>query len=358
MRRFLFAVALVPPIALSAQTPTEIRLQPPTARLEEEFSDLVTMRELRDGRVLLFDRNEGRLLVADVTRGTTTNISRQGRGPGEFQLAFLYALGGDSTLAADMHRWLILDGAKVVATLPPDTPAIRAMHLWPLGADRQGHVLTRRFAPRGGDSVYVALVDRATGRTDTIASVAMSTRHGRVVVTRGSGGEVTSTSSYRIPLTAHEIPVLAPDGWVAVARLDPYRVDWRSPAGEWTHGTPLPVRTVRMTDRERRAFIERNRWAAGATDWPETLPPFAEWTELLASPDGLVLIRRIPSADQPETRYDMVDRRGALRGQLVLPPNQQLHGFGAQSVYVVTTDDDGIQRLTRHPWPSAVSPKR
>ena len=38
-------------------------------------------------------------------------------------------------------------------------------------------------------------------------------------------------------------------------------------------------------------------------------------------------------------------------GMLVLPEGQRLAGFGAASAYSVVTDDDGIQRIRRHPWP-------
>jgi hypothetical protein len=148
-----------------------------------------------------------------------------------------------------------------------------------------------------------------------------------------------------------EAPLLFGDGWIAVARLRPYRVDWRSPDGRWVRGAPLPIATIRMNDRERAAYVERNRWARNATDWPETLPPFDTPTVLLASPDGMLVIQRLPSAAQPESRYDVVDRTGSLRGQIVLAANQRILGFGAQSVYVVETDADGIQRLQRHAWP-------
>jgi hypothetical protein len=69
-----------------------------------------------------------RFQVADFGAGTVTDAARRGQGPGEFQfIAALLPLGGDSTLAADMvRRWLILDGDKVVATLPPDNCA--ALH--------------------------------------------------------------------------------------------------------------------------------------------------------------------------------------------------------------------------------------
>lgn len=353
MRRFVFAVALVP-FALSAQTPTEIRLQPPTARLEEEFSDLVTMRELRDGRVLLFDRKEDRLMVADLRGRTTRNISRRGQGPGEFTLiAALLPLGGDSTLAADLNRWLIIVGDSVAMTIPSDNAAIRAVSLWPLGADRNGHVLARRSAA-AQESAYVALVERGSGSSDTIARLRTGVRRAPVrAVTLPDG--TTGTRISRIPLNVFESPLLFSDGWLAIARLDPYRTDWRAPDGQWTRGLPLPFRNIPMSERERLAFVQRNPWAENATDWPEVLPPFdpGPTSTFLASPDGSLVVKRIPSADQPETRYDVIDRRGALQGQLVLPPNEHILGFGAQSVYVITTDDDGIQRLSRHPWTHA-----
>ena len=143
MRRLSIVPALLLPTILLAQTPSSMRLQPPTARLDAELSDLTNVRELSDGRVLLFDRKEGRFMVADLGTGAMRDVSRRGAGPGEFQaiVAKLLPLTGDSTLAPDITRWLILDGDSVVATLPPDTPAIRAVSRWPTSADRFGHVL-------------------------------------------------------------------------------------------------------------------------------------------------------------------------------------------------------------------------
>ena len=56
-------------------------------------------------------------------------------------------------------------------------------------------------------------------------------------------------------------------------------------------------------------------------------------------------------AARPEPRYDVIDRRGVVNGQLVLEPNERLVGFGARSVYVVERDADDIERIRRHPWP-------
>jgi hypothetical protein len=353
MRCYVLAVMVLLPLRLVAQQ-RPIALPPAEARLDVEFSDLTMIRELRDGRVLLFDRKEERFSVVDFAANSLTDVARKGQGPGEFQfVGALLPLGADSSLAAETGRWLILDGDSVVATLPPDNPAIRAVSLWPLGADRQGRVLSRAFR-RGGsmtDSTLLVLVDRATGRTDTIAGLRNGGRRAPVstvtVPGQGSGIRVG-----RIPLNVSEFALLFPDGWTAVARLDPYRVDWRSPDGRWTLGRPVPIVETRMTDRERTAYAERNRWARSASDWPDRLPPFDTPTSMFASPDGFLVLKRLGSASEPEPRYDVIDRTGVRRSQLVLRPNEHIVGFGVKSVYVIETDDDGIQRLHRHPWPS------
>lgn len=74
------------------------------------------------------------------------------------------------------------------------------------------------------------------------------------------------------------------------------------------------------------------------------------------STEGLLLVRRLPTLAEPGTRYDVIDRTGNRRTQLVLPSNEHILGFGAQSIYVVETDTDGIQRLRRHPLSTSLRP--
>jgi hypothetical protein len=341
-------LALLLPIVGSAQAPVTIRLDAPDARLNQEFSDLVALRELADGRLLLSDRKEERLVVADLTTGQVRDISRKGGGPGEFELFVLklLPLGGDSTLAVDLNRWLVISGDSVVATLPRDLPAKLAVSLWPLAAG-QGRLLSRWVS--NADSWPVSLVSLATGESDIVASLhAGKVQRSAVRPVRSADGRV-AMSVGRVPLDVWDAPMLFDDGWVAIARVSPYRVEWRSPDGRWTRGAPLPFTRLRMDEHEQDAYAERNPWARGATQWPDVLPPF-DRTELLASPEGMLVIQRLPTASRPETRYDVVDRSGKLHGEIVLAPNQRIAGFGRRSVYVVETDDDGIQRLSRHPW--------
>jgi hypothetical protein len=345
--------------SLHAQVPEIRRLPPPTAQLPEEFTNLTSLRELSDGRVLITDRKDARLAVVDFSTGSVKAIGRLGSGPAEYQdLGPVFALSSDTSVVIDIgnSRWLILVEDRIAATLPPDTPAIKAVLFWvPFGADRLGHVLSMAIRRGGGartDSVDMVLITRATGRTQLVGAL----RYGLPTqslpaVSELPGGRGVSVS--RPPFNIREEQrLLFPDGWIAVARYEPYRVDWRSPNGEWRLGPPLPVRTAPFTTREREAYIRRSpAWARRATEWPVNVPPFDQTFPLLASPDGSVVIPRVPTADQPEPRYDVIDRQGALGAQLLLPMGQRLLALGARSAYVVVTDTDGIERLQRHSWP-------
>lgn len=362
--RVIMASGLLAALAFPGQAPRG--LPPASARLSAEFTRIVGVRELSDGRVLIADGGDTRLVVADLAHNTTAPIGRQGGGPGEYtSLGPLLVLGGDSSLMADRsaRRWLLLDRDRIVSTLPPDAPALVATNGSLIGADRYGFVLgTRSSPPPTGSSVI--------GRKDSVAGVRVALASGtadtvlrlrrppaRMNIQTDPKGRLTSVSINRPPFSIGEEAFVFPDGWLAVARLDPYRLDWRSPDGRWIHGPPLPFAEVKLDARERQAYIDRRTRESGKPlslapdeEWPATIPPF-QASPLVGLPDGNVLVARTPTADHPESWYDWVDRRGRLIAQLRLPANQRLAAVGQRGAYVVTTDDDGIQRLERHPWP-------
>jgi len=353
------AIALF--LAVATQLPAQTATQPlpaPNGRLNVEFSDLTTIRELADGRVLLFDRKEERLVVGDFPSGSVYDVARKGQGPAEFEfVATFLPLAGDTTIAADQtRRWLILVGDSVVRKVLPEHSALQRA-LQPLGADKNARILTQDFRGSWGapvESTLAVLVHRVSGVADTIARMALGGGRSRITTGTTPGGR--AISARRIPLQAWETPLLFFDGWVAIARIEPYRVDWRAPDGRWTLGRPLSVRPIRTTGAEKAAYIRRNSWSRNATDWPAELPPFENPVKLFASPDGLLLVKRLPTLAEPGTRYDVIDRAGNRRIQLMLPANEQILGFGARSIYVVVTDDDGIQRLRRHPMYTSLRP--
>ena len=318
-----------------------------SANLSETFTALTSVRELSDGRVLLSDPRERRLVVADFAHQRVDHLARRGQGPGEFSNAVpFHALSADSSVVADgiAKRWLLFHGTRIVATRTANDAEVRHV-TFPYGFDYRGFVLTTHSPPTDAtgrqlnvaDSIYLVRVARSTGHSDTIARL----RPPPSEVNRLPGG-----------LAVYEQAVLAPDGWVAVVRLDPYRIDWRSPDGQWLHGAPIPVPLERMDAAERQFYEGEPRPGPQRVTvrWPEYLPPFTIGWPPIATFDGKVVIRRAKSVHTSGTRYDVVDHRGRLVKQLLLPHNERILGFGQESVYIVVRDDVDLETVRRHPW--------
>jgi hypothetical protein len=178
------------------------------------------------------------------------------------------------------------------------------------------------------------------------------------ILTQGRADRATAIEVTINPLGAGDLAAVFGDGTVAIARVAPYRVDWISPDGRLTKGSPLPFTRVAVAMREKEAVMKRLAKQAGREpqspetflDWPEVLPPFLAGA-LLPAPDGRLWIRRTQSADAPDIRYDVVVRTGAPVARVGMPSNEQVVGFGRNGIFTVLVDDDGIQHLRRHPLP-------
>jgi hypothetical protein len=161
------------------------------------------------------------------------------------------------------------------------------------------------------------------------------------------------------------------DGWIALALMSPYRVDWRRPDGAWVRGQPLPAASVRIDQNEKcaalvvwapRANLQCTSEATDRYSWPQFLPPFLgkfantrlgtapRTANILGTPEGNLLIRRTPSVATGGLRYDVIDRQGQLSGYLMLPASEAIVGFGTASVFTIRTDQDDVQWLRRHRW--------
>ena len=369
---FVVATAVVGGSTI-AQEARPIALRAPDVVSAVAFSRVTSVRELRDGSLLVADQPEGRLVLLPWASAEATVIGRPGNGPGEYRGAgWLYALPGDSTLFTDafLGRWLLLDGSRIGATVVEQSLVNRLLPAQLAGADGLGHVLGVRASLFTGrvpqllataDSLVLLLADRATQHVDTIARL-KGRGSGGFHIGRREGGRPPSIVVAN-PLASEEQALLFGDGWIAVARSEPYRVDWRAPDGRWVRGAPLPFAAVRVNDRERCAAMERVLGSAGGCDpssvpgWPETVPPFLPPLQqrlsptLLAAPDGRLVIARTPSATSQERHHDVVDRTGRLAGVISVGASEALIGFGARSVYTLATDDEGVQTVRRRPWP-------
>ena len=378
--RLRLALSLTATMATSLASPAAAQpvrvgaLRGPADELDYAFTRITSVRELPDGRLLVADAGEDvRLAMVDWRSGAVRTLGREGAGPGEYRsVGRLVPLGGDSTLLEDRRtgRWLLLAGERFVATarIPIAGGGVPVL----AGADARGRVLrlgdvsfgrmpgmSRPLAMvESADTVAVVLARRDAASGDTIARI-----RGRFGAMRSVRKPVTPGGApipwfVGNPLATSDHAWLFADGWTAVAFADPYRVEWRSPDGRRAGGRALPFVRVPVDARQKRAALAREYApSVGMTEadvppWPPFLPPFLnERTVLLAEPAGRVIVRRTPDAARPGTFYDVVDRSGALVARVALGEREHLVGFGARSVYVVETDDDGLQWLRRHPWP-------
>jgi hypothetical protein len=108
-------LALMAAMPALAQKPAERQLQLPPASAEpgEEFTNILSVRELSDGRVLIADGREGRVVLVDLKTGVVQQVGRKGQGPNEYGNAGpLIPLAGDSSLMVDYmsRRWLRFSG--------------------------------------------------------------------------------------------------------------------------------------------------------------------------------------------------------------------------------------------------------
>lgn len=361
------AAALLAMGAIRWQQPRQVTLPPADRTLDEEFSNIRGVRELRDGRVLVSDLGANRVVIADFERNGVRSIGRTGAGPGEVRhFGRLYELGGDSTLLTDEpdgRRWLVLSGDSIVHTVPPDDPLLVASSGAPRGTDRRGNIVASRTYrqvrtdQRNGfrmvDSAVALLIDRHSLRTDTLGRLLHVDQRVQAVGARANPSYIFRQAH----LSSVESVSIAPDGWVAVATHAPYRVTWRTPDGRVVIGPELAWPAIPVDARERRAHVERVERISGYPltaledeNWAARIPPFGGAFSALHTPDGHLLLRKMPRAGAEGTRYDIIDRTGRLEAWMLLPERSWLVGFGSRFAYAVTRDVDGIQRLSRHRW--------
>jgi hypothetical protein len=210
---------------------------------------------------------------------------------------------------------------------------------------------------------------RAGGSTDTIGRIPSEyasidpTKPTATVKGLVAGG---ATRSYRVSLQDLDQMLMFPDGWTAIARTNPYRVDWCAPRGACRAGAVIEPLPATISDEDKRAHFPAAHASGGwpedmtmdkITAWPPRLPPFAarvnrfDHSPLMAMADGNLLIERVASTAAPARQYDVIDREGVRVSRFKLPVHHEVVSAGQRWLYVAVTNDDGVQRLTRHRWP-------
>ncbi|MCU0648675.1 MAG: hypothetical protein MUF00_11805 [Gemmatimonadaceae bacterium] len=381
------ALLLLLPLAWAEAQPPQRAL--PRAELEfpEPFTTISSLRELRDGRVIVTDAREITVQLIDLNAKRATPIGRRGAGPREWgRPGSLLPMPADTTLMVDFvnRRLLVIHPDGTPGRTEPEDERDPFWRGAITGVDDAGRVLLvmerRPERPLDG-SVGVADVlrlDRRTQRVDTIGTLMRPKGERSAASMMGNGMMQLVTN---LPLAARDEAVLTRDGRAVLVRAAPYRVEIVAPSGARTAGPVVSTSGVAVTRAEQEAFLRRQirpgailirtdpsapasagraaRPRAPAISkaefdammqptmtWPRELPPFFE-DAARAAPDGRVWVLRTRAVDDSVPVYDVFDRAGRVVERVALPTRTRVVGFGAGVAYLARTDDDDLVWLQR-----------
>lgn len=368
------AVVLVAAIgSLDAQV---VRLDRPDASLGEAFSYVRGMRELSNGKLLIADWIENRVVLADFTAGAAANVVTEGAGPADVRLpSGLVTHLGDTTLLVDY-------GNNRVTFLAPNGRPVRA-----LVVDSPGPMGVRGVDAQG--AFFFAVPSWAEGPNalpdDTVRVVRWlpGTELGdsrevmRVQATRWRKDRSPSQSP-RIPTVGYasqDAWVMSSTGELTIVRANPYRVDVIGADGRVRRGPVMPVAVRAVTTADKTRFVRE--FSAGAaqsgrgegggmgraplpsaaeiarqvvtTEWATHHPPF-DASGVFAAPAGRTWVKP-PSEQGKPVRYDVFDANGRRERQVEFRAGRRVALVGARGVYVVAEDEDGVQTVERYRVP-------
>jgi hypothetical protein len=374
-------VALLLLLAPLLQTPSQVTLTRPARVLEPEFNQVRGLRELPDGRVLISDRLDERIVVADFSTGRVTLIGRAGQGPQEYHLpSGLVPMPGDSTLFVDEGNGrlgIIGPDLKIHRSFTLRLPGIPAA-LLPRAVDSQGRWYAQ--VPR-----WAVMTETNPGDTVPVHRIAHSGASSQIVAWVGAAGRGPSYSSGPripyVPFSPSDTWVAFPDGHLLVFRAADYHADRINPDGSRSSSPAVPWTRLTVTDADRydytRRFLagsgsagrggasgpaggitptppemlkpEAIRAVIGQSEFAATKPPFTDALPR-TSPDGTVWLERSGPLGAPPS-YDVFDAGGRLVRRVTLPAGRRVIGVGRSALYAVATDEDGVERVEQYERP-------
>jgi hypothetical protein len=360
------------------QAPPRHQLEEPDATFPEPFSLIRGLRELSDGRVLVTDWIEERLVALDFRSGEARDIGRVGGGPREFRLpASLVALPGDSTLLVDVGngRFAIVGPDLAIHRTMSARPTEVRFGPTPRSADADGllYFTTSPFArgPAAGpsDSVDIARWDPEQHTVESVATVNGITRR------RDQSPSMTPRFP-NVPFAPQDAWAVTQAGEVFVVRSGDYHIERVTRDGNLVVGPPIEYPVLPVTHDDKYAYVLWNtlsspiggrgegmmhqpaEWSEPAyieemianNEFAEVKPPFvpgSAWTTL----EGELWVQRSMPFGKPIT-YDVFDDQATRVKQVALPEGRRLLGFGTGVLYAVVEDADGLQTIERYRRPS------
>jgi hypothetical protein len=380
-------------VGVSAQSPAPRKLGAPTASLDQEFTTIDGVRELKDGRLILLDARDFAIHVVDLKAKSTRKIGRRGDGPGEFQLPrSVLPSRGDTTLLLDMARFnkvaVITPAGEIGGFISTVDSAVSLRGFIVGASDLAGRLYENSY---GGDSNSIVRWDRGSGRRDTLGHLSMKVvsplvepAQARTGGAPGSaaGGGRSAGGGERAGARAGSPPpffsvtewAVSPDGRVAIVTPQPYRVTLVNSSGTRVQGAPIPVAVISVGDAEKEQFhkdrqkpVAQIAFANGVQttsyvkprytppdEWPTVMPAFVKENGVNAATfasDGMLWVKRATKAGAPPL-FDVFDPSAKLSYQLELPAGRKLIGFGNGVVYLARVDDDDLHYLERYALPA------
>lgn len=402
MAASLLFVLMVPASVLGQTRPVpSISLDRGATEFAESFSQLSSLVELRDGRLIVLDSKEKDLRLVDLAHGTAARVSRLGGGPLEYRVPGALLTGAADTVVyfdITQRRFLLLSQAGIpLATLPygpnsavgtPQQMQAMISQMMPTSTDAGGRLygVTTGMSipvfdgksppmPKFADTVEIQSLNMHGGQAITLARIrspmAQSSPKMELV---GTAMKMTMTAPDFRPGTAW---AALPDGRVAVLRDGIYRVHFITATGTETIGPAIPFTPIPVTAVERRNLVDSLRTlldsalkamrkSVGAvgdgtghlpniemqvlepSTWAATKPAYIVMT---SAPDGRLWVMVSGPAGTTVVRFDLLDSAGALLAHVQLAPGERFAGVGRSTVYTIRTDQDDLQYLRRYTLP-------
>ncbi len=241
------------------------------------------IRSLPGGRVLVNDGSRRRLLLFDSTmkliKVVADSVSNVASAYGLIA-GRLLPYRGDSSLLLDRQTlsMLVIDGEGNIVKVRAIPRTEHATYLATTsitygnpGFDAQGRLIYRIFDPStslsmvlgGGimvptqpDSAPVLRMNLDTRKLDTAGKVKIQKR--TTIATQSPTGGISMRT------TTNPMPVLddwavTADGSLALLRHRDYSIDWLRPDGRWESTPPMPFDWTRITDENKKAFVDSLR---------------------------------------------------------------------------------------------------
>ena len=354
-------------------------LEPPT-EFPALFTAIRAVMALPDDRLVVSDPAENRVSLLDFPKGTSRLLGGVGEGPLEFKRAAgLYRAPGGGVWLFDheLRRLLpVLPSGALQEVIQVPFGGIAGS--WSahgpddLAFDSLGHAYD---ANRWGYTTPTSgLLRRRSGaRPDTMTRLLLAATKALNVKRNGLGDYQT------VLFSPQDAWVVAPDGWIAVVRAAPYRVEWVPPAGPAMAGPSISHKAIRISKAEKefirsgaggwrgRTSVSLVMVSPGGPKPPGADAPAPVYEVLFAKVKTPVNLRddRWPLLDESGrlwverslpfgmkvSVFDVFDRAGNLVDRIELPAGSRLVGFDPHWIYTSRIDADDFEHLQRFPLP-------